>query len=222
MERARRHQRILGLGAFGLLALVAELAGRSLTYRIDVGRHVEAPSYSSADYYPALLIAVKAGLALMLARLAWRFAKARATARAARRLAEALGGSHLSCAPRVRIELSPRLWLVSFAVTSSIFLVQTDAEQLASGRWPLLGPWLHSSALPVFAVLAVAVSVLYHGVARWLSEYESYADEAVAFVRKLAARASAAPMPHDAPSDATAPRVLFGLAFESRPPPAPA
>ena len=119
MERARRHQRILGLGAFGLLALVAELAGRSLTYRIDVGRHVEAPSYSSADYYPALLIAVKAGLALMLARLAWRFAKARATARAARRLAEALGGSHLSCAPRVRIELSPRLWLVSFAVTSS-------------------------------------------------------------------------------------------------------
>jgi hypothetical protein len=219
MERARRHQRILGLGAFGLLALVAELVGRSLTYRIDVGRHVEAPSYSGADYYPALLIAVKAGVALMLARLAWRFAKARATARAARRLAEALGGSHRSSAPRVRVELSPRLWLVSFAVTASIFLVQTDAERLANGRWPLLGPWLHSSALPVFAVLAVVVSLVYHGVARWLAEYESYADEAAAFVRRLAARISVAAMPRRASSEAATPRSLFGLAFESRPPP---
>jgi hypothetical protein len=219
MERARRHQRILGLGAFGLLALVAELAGRSLTYRIDVGRHVQAPSYSHADYYPALLIAVKAGVALTLARLAWRFAKARATARAARRLADALGGSNGTSAPRVRVELSPRLWLVSFAVTASIFLVQTDAEQLASGRWPLLAPWLHSSALPVFAVLAVAVSVLYHGVARWLTEYETYADEAAAFVRELAARTPPAPTPRRASSDSTGPRNLFGLAFESRPPP---
>jgi len=222
MERARRHQRILGLGAFGLLALVAELAGRSLTHRIDVGRHVEAPSYSHADYYPALLIAVKAGVALMLARLAWRFAKARATARTARRLAEALGGSHSASAPRVRVELSPRLWLASFAVTASIFLVQTDAEQLASGRWPLLAPWLHSSALPVFAVLAVLVSVLYRAVARWLTEYESYAHEAAAFARELAARIPAAAAPHRAASDSTAPRELFGLAFESRPPPVPA
>src|SRR5438067_9417061 len=101
MVRARRHQRFFSVLAFGLLALVAELAGRSLTHRIDVGRHVEAPSYSHADYYPALLIAVKVGVALMLARLAWRFAKARATARAARRLAEAIGGSQGTSAPRV-------------------------------------------------------------------------------------------------------------------------
>ena len=90
MERARRHQRALAAGAFGLLALVAELAGRSLTHRMDVGRHVAAPAYSGADYYPVLLIAVKIGVALLLARLAWRFAKARATACAARRVANAL------------------------------------------------------------------------------------------------------------------------------------
>src|SRR5207244_7005483 len=55
MERARRHQRALAAGAFGLLALVAELAGRSLTHRMDVGRHVAAPSYARADYYPFLI-----------------------------------------------------------------------------------------------------------------------------------------------------------------------
>ena len=55
MERARRHQRLLSGLAFGLLALVAELLGRSLTHRLDFGRHVAAPSYAHADYYPILL-----------------------------------------------------------------------------------------------------------------------------------------------------------------------
>src|ERR671926_395754 len=86
MERARRHHRALAASAFGLLALVAELAGRSLTHRIDIGRHVESPSYSGADYYPILLACVKVGIALLLARLAWRFVRARATARAAERM----------------------------------------------------------------------------------------------------------------------------------------
>src|SRR6266536_3413266 len=72
MERARRHQRLLARLALGLLALIAELVGRSLTHRLDFGRHVGAPSYSSADYYPILLAVVKVGVALMLARLAWR------------------------------------------------------------------------------------------------------------------------------------------------------
>jgi hypothetical protein len=43
MERARRHQRLLARFALGLLALVAELAGRSLAHRLDLGRHVETP-----------------------------------------------------------------------------------------------------------------------------------------------------------------------------------
>src|SRR6266568_6043139 len=147
----RRHRVFLARLALGLLALVAELVGRSLTHRINVGRHVATPSYSGADYYPILLIVVKAGVALMLARVAWRFAKARSAAATACRLLDAHGQAPTRKAPRVRLVLSPRLWLGSFVVTASIFLAQTDAERAAVGRWPLLAPWLHTSALPVFA-----------------------------------------------------------------------
>jgi hypothetical protein len=218
MDRARRHHRLLAVVAFGLLALAAEVVGRSLTHRIDVGRHVARPGYAGADYYPFLLIAVKAAVALMLARLAWRFARARATARAARRLVAAVGAPP-AAAPRVRIELSSRLCLVSFAVTSGIYLIQANAESLAAGHWPGFSPWLHSSALPVFAVLSVAVAVVFRGVSRWLADYESYARETVAYACSLAA-GSAAREPRRVRDVASiAPRRLFGLAFESRPPP---
>jgi hypothetical protein len=216
----RRHHVLLARLALGLLALIAELAGRSLTHRIDVGRHVASPSYSGTDYYPILLIVVKAGVALMLARLAWRFAKARATSRAARRLLRAHGQVAGRGAPRMRLEVSPRLWLVAFLVTSVFFLVQKDAEEISSGRWPLLAPWLHTSALPVFAVLAVLVAVLYGAVARWLTDYELYARETAAHAARLCIDAPVAP--HAAARGQIAPRALFGLAFESRPPPAPA
>ena len=73
MERARRHQTFLARLALALLVLVAELVGRSLTHRVNIGRHVETPSYSGAEYYPFLLVAVKVGVALLLARTAWRF-----------------------------------------------------------------------------------------------------------------------------------------------------
>ena len=66
MERARRHQRALARLALILLALVAELTGRSLSHRLDFGQHVRTASYSGADYYPFLLAAVKVGVALML------------------------------------------------------------------------------------------------------------------------------------------------------------
>jgi hypothetical protein len=220
MDRARRHQRLFSALAFGLLALVAELAGRSLTHRLDVGRHVAAPGYAGADYYPFLLAGVKIGIALLLARLAWRFARAHAAARAARRLLGAVG-TRPARAPRVRVVLSARLWLVAFAVTALFYLVQMDAEELSSGRWPLLAPWLHTSALPVFAVLAVFVAVVWGAVAGWLADYERFAEAAVAH----AYRASGEPQPHvaDRPEDALGtPRHRFGLAFESRPPPAQA
>ena len=150
MERARSHQRLFSALAFGLLALVAELAGRSVTHRVDLGSHVATPSYAHADYYPILLVVVKVGIALLLARLLWRVMKARSTEAAGLRL---LGGrAHL---PRLRFQLSPRLWLAFFLLTSVIFLVQADAESAEVGRWPLLAPWLHSSALPAFAVISV-------------------------------------------------------------------
>jgi hypothetical protein len=217
VDCARRHQRLLAASAFGLLSLVAELLGRALTYRLDVGRHVATPSYAGAEYYPVLLAAVKVGIALMLARLAWRFVRARATARAGRRLLVALGAPQ-EAVPRPRLVLSPRLWAGSFISTSLFYLVQTDAERVSVGRWPLLAPWLHTSALPVFAVLAVAVALVYGAVARWFSDYESYAEATFARARRLAESATVSP-PTPRSESAMSPRRLFGLAFESRPPP---
>jgi hypothetical protein len=213
----RRHHVLLGRLALALLALIAELGGRSLTHRIDLGRHVASPSYSGANNYPILLMVVKAGVALMLARLVWRFAMARSTAASARRLLDAHGRRTKLVAPRIHFELSPRLWLGSFLVTASIFLVQTDAERLSTGRWPLLAPWLHTSALPVFAVLAVLVAVLYGAVARWLTEYELYARET--FASASCVGTETAPTPRPARRDQVSPRALFGRSLESRPPP---
>ena len=218
MDAARRHQRLLSRLALGLLALVAELIGRSLAYRLDVGRHVGAAGSPGADYYPALLICVKAGVALMLARVAWRFVRARADVRAATRLLAA-HGSVGPRAPRVRVELSPRLWLGAFLATSLIYLIQTDVEGISAGRWPLLAPWLHTSALPIFAVLAVVVALVYDVVANWLADWESYARETAAYASRLGHGVRL--LPHPATREEIPPRRLFGLAFESRPPPVP-
>jgi hypothetical protein len=191
-------QRWLARIALALLALVAEVIGRSLAHRIDVGRHVGPVSYAHAGYYPFLLAAVKFGVALMLARVVWRFAKAR-------KLASMLGR------PRMRVELSARLWFASFVATSAIYLVQMDAEHTMS----FFGPWLHTSALPIFAVLSVLVAVIYRSVELWLRDYEQLAAHAAAYMRRIAPSRSN-------PIDlhlAVAPRRLFGLAFESRPPP---
>ena len=215
--RCRARQRCLAGLALGLVAMIAELAGRSLTLRLDVGRHVGRVSYAHADYYPFLLAAVKIGVALMLALLAWRVAKAHLAARAARHVAAALGARSVRRAPRMRIELSRRLWLLSFVVTASIYLVQADSEQIAAGDWHLLGPWLHSSALPVFAVLSVVVAVVFRTVELWLSDYEELAADTIALVRRLKTGLVVAAQPFS--SARRAPRSLFGLAFESRPPP---
>src|SRR5919204_4173049 len=190
MASARRHHRLLSVLAFTLLALVVELVGRSLTHRIDVGRHVASPGNTRADYYPILLAFVKGGIALLLARLAWRLVRARATERAGRRLLTALGTRSSGNAPRVQLRLSLRLVGAFFAVFAVIYLVQVDSEQgldgLSAGRWPLLAPWLHSSALPVFAVLAVFAALAWRAVAQWLSDYESYAEATVAHARRIA------------------------------------
>jgi hypothetical protein len=213
MVRARRHQRSLSVLAFGLLALVAELAGRSLTHRIDLGRHVRSPSYAGADYYPFLVGAVKVGIALLLARLAWRLVKAHATERAARRLYTAVG-KRPDAVPRMRLSLSPRLWLAFFVVTSLMYLVQIRAEAAA----PTLNGWLHTSALPVFAVLAVVTAVLWRAVQRWLADYELYAVRAAEQARRFWP-APAATLRRAAERASTPPRGLFGISFESRPPP---
>src|SRR5580765_5364603 len=184
MQRARAHRRLAGFGAFALLALVAEIFGRSLTVRLDLGRHVATPSYSGSNYYPFLLAGVKISVALMLAALTWRFIKARSAARAARRLMHAVG-ARAERTPRVRIALSLRSWALAYALTAGIYLVQTDSERFAAGRWPLMSPWLHTSALSVFAVLSVLVVLLYGAVSRWLADYERFAEATAAAARSL-------------------------------------
>ena len=220
MQRARRHQRFSAGLAFGLLALIAELTGRSLTHRLNIGQHVSSSGYAGAEYYPFLLAAVKLGVALLLARLVWRFARAHAAARAGRRVLAAVGKDPAPL-PRLRLDLSPRLWMLAFLTTSTFYLLQTDAEQAASGRWPLFAPWLHSSALPVFAVLAVLVALAWGAVASWLREYERYAEETCARAEH-ATRSRTTPHIRRPRLAMRPPRDLFGLAFESRPPPLPA
>ena len=74
--------------------------------------------------------------------------------------------------------------------------------------------------LPVFAVLSVLVAVVYRAVESWLSDYETYARETVARARRLPAETLS--VPRTSLDELVAPRSLFGLAFEVRPPPAPA
>jgi drug/metabolite transporter (DMT)-like permease len=182
--------------ALGLLVLAAELTGRSLTHRVHVGPG--RVSYADASYYPVVLVCVKIGVALMLARLARRFFQARRVA------------SLMGAAPRLRLELSWRLWLLSFLGTSGVFLLQTNAEHEA----------VHSSALPVFALLAVLVAVVYRTAERWLGDYEQIAALALALLQRAATHRP--PLDRTADIEAAPPRRLFGLTFESRPPPAPA
>jgi hypothetical protein len=205
--------------AFALLSLAAELVGRSLTHRIDVGKHVAAPSYANADYYPFLLLAVKLGIALLLARLVWRFLRARATARAGRAMLARVGASERWSRPPLRLGASARLWTAAFVVTAAVYVVQADAEQISSGHWALLAPLLHTSALSVFAVLSVAVALLWAAIAGWLTSYERYARRTIASARRLVAPYLGLPAP---PRSEHVPRPVFGDSFGSRPPPLPA
>jgi hypothetical protein len=70
-------------------------------------------------------------------------------------------------------------------------------------------------------VLAVFVALAWSAVACWLSEYERYAQDTCALAGRIRT-ASPPPRSQRTETASTPPRKLFGLAFESRPPPAPA
>ena len=53
--------------------------------------------------------------------------------------------------------------------------MQSDSGAVSAGRWPLLAPWLHTYALPVFAVLSVLVAIGWGAVRDWLADVEEYA-----------------------------------------------
>jgi hypothetical protein len=211
-----------GLVTFAILVLIAEVAGRSLTANIDRVFHVDPIARPDASYYPFLLVAVKVVGALTLAGLLARGTRACAAADAGDRLLTALGRAHERRSPRLCRGFSVRIWLASFAGTSLVYLVHTDADG-GAGRWPLLAPWLHTYALPVFAVLALAIALVWR-FASWLYEVEEYAVRTIARARRIldAALQASERCAHSRAGDDTAPRRRFGLSFESRPPPLPA
>ena len=219
MERAARHQRLLvAASRFGLLALVAELAGRSLTHRLDLGRHVATPSYADADYYPILLAVVKVGdradaRAPALALREGAASRARRGAPARSAAAPALPRACASSSRRASGSGRSSL-------TSLIYLVQCDAEGIAAGRWPLLAPWLHTSALPVFAVLSVVVALVYRAVEQLARRLRGACAARRPHARLALRRPRAAAPRRSRRRRARRPAArLFGLAFESSPPP---
>jgi hypothetical protein len=210
---------LAGAAGFALLALLTELTGRSVTVRLDRALHVGPLATPTTRYYPFLLAGIRTLAALLLAAVAWRLLKAHATATAAQRLLGTLGHRPRGL-PKLRLTLSPRLWLLSFAATSLWYLIQNDAAPVTHGRWPLLAPWLHTYALPVFAVLAVLLAIGWGAIRQWLFEVESFAAATFARVRRMLRGPSTPDRRPRLPADDRAPRHLFGHEFESRPPPA--
>jgi len=209
-----------GLATFASLVLVAEVSGRSITAHVDRALHLQPLAPPDASYYPFLLVAVKVLCALALAALLARGTRAWAAADAGSRLLAAMGHDDRR-APSFRPKLSFRIWLAAFASTSLLYLVHADADGIASGRWQVIEPWIHTYALPVFAVLAVAIAALWR-VASWLYEVEEYAERAFAHVRRLLRAAVSPRVDRPRADDDLGPRRRFGLSFESRPPPAAA
>jgi hypothetical protein len=218
MTRDQR-RRVTAMAAFALLALVAELTGRSITFRLDAIFQIHPLATPSTPYYPFLLAGVKILAGLGAASLVWRVVRAHLAVTAGNRLLATIGHRRRPYVPRPRLRLSPRLWLASYAATSLWYLLQNDGRNvLTEGRWPALAPWLHTYALMVFAVLAIVVALGWGAVRSWLAEVEEFAAATVAFVRRFLRVVAGPPRPQHADDD-LGPRHLFGLAFESRPPP---
>ncbi len=212
-----RQLRRRGLATFALLVVMAEVAGRSLTARVDARLHVQPLANSATSYYPFLLVGLKIVCAFALAALLARASRARAAAKAGERLLAAVG-HHERAKPRLRPQLSFRVWLAAFAASSLLYLVHVDIESSAGGRWPSLDPWLHTYSLPVLALIAVAVACAWR-FASWLHEVEDYVERAFARVRRILSDALRVTPATPRPTDDSAPRRRFGLSFESRPPP---
>jgi hypothetical protein len=203
-----------GAVTFCFLLLAAEIAGRSLTARVDRALHVAPLARTDTSYYPFLLLGVKIAGALLLAGLAARVVRARAAATAGERLLGHRGGT-----PRLRPGLSPRVWLAAFAGTTALYLVHGAAAGAPSSFTPLV----HSYALPVFAVLSVLVAAAWR-FARWVHAVEDYARGTLARARRVISSAAALParVAHPRPSDESGLRRRFGVVLDSRPPPLPA
>lgn len=211
-------QRGRGLAWFGLLVVLAEVVGESLTAHVDRRLHVMPLAPSHASYYPFLLVAVKVAAALALAALLVRITRLRATKEAGERLLVAAGHHGARRLPRLRTSLSPRAWLASFAGTSVAYLVQMNTSHLANRHLPLFAPWLHTYALPMYAMLAVVVSFVW-GLRLWLRDAEDHAVGTLNRARRILRTVLGLGPVHSRPFDGLQPRRRFGLSLDSRPPP---
>lgn len=209
-------RRLTAAACFGLLALLAELTGRAITARLDGIFRVAPLAAPTTHYYPFLLAGVRTLAAFVVGAVALRAVRAHVAAAAGERLLGRIGRR-----PRFRVKLSFRLWAYAFAATALFDLVQNDAVGVSHGRWPLLAPWLHTYALPVFAVCSLLLALAFGAVRSWLADVERYARSTLAYASRLL-RAAAVPVPRHRALDERAPRRLYGVDFESRPPPLPA
>jgi hypothetical protein len=131
-------------------------------------------------------------------------------------------GSRPSRVPRVRVVFSPAAagWCRSSSPRSSTSFRPTPSG-FRAGNGRLLSPWLHTSALPVFAVLACPRRRRLGRGRRLARRLRTVSPRRPVAHAHRAIRASQT-APVGRATDARAPRRLFGLAFESRPPPVPA
>lgn len=202
---------------FALLALICELTGRSVTVRVDHAFHVTPLAAPMASYYPFLLAAIRVLGALAVAGVAWRLVRAHGTAAAGEALLRVVGHRRPG-GPCPRIRLTPRLWLASFGASSLWYLVQENVDRVSRGGWPGIAPWLHTDALPVFAVLSIVLALGWSIGRDWLADVEEYAAFVIACVcRAFGSRRSLPQLRRYL--EVRAPRRLFGVVFESRPPP---
>lgn len=215
VRRVRVSRRQLAAGALLVAVLAGEVAGRWLVAHLPPVADAPRSAPRGLAAWPGIVVAAKIGLALLLARLAWRLVQARRVARSGERLLR------IACSRRTRpgpsIGLSPRAWLASFTAMSLLYLVPTSGDEIGAGAWPLAAPWPHLRALPVFGLLALVIAVLWRTISRWLGALEAYGERLQSLIRSTYGPAPAIGRTHVAHR---APRLLFGVAFESRPPPA--
>ena len=196
--------------------LAGEVAGRWLVANLPFFDQVPRRAQGGPDAWPALVVAAEVAVALLLARLGWRAVRALRVAAAGERMVRLR--QHAAARPTPTIGLSPRAWLASFTAMAVLYVVPTSMAEASAGPWPLVAALWQTQALPVFAVLAAVVAVLWRTVSGWLAALERYGELLGSVIRS--ARAAVCAVRRRGRCADGAPRSRFGVAFQCRPPPA--
>jgi hypothetical protein len=236
------HQRVgslrrgpIAIGAgFVLLALVGEWVGHAATWYLTGGASPGQALSGSMHTYLEPVGAALAAMALLVSWLVWRGVRhmarlARSTRAAIRRAwrADTVVEPELGRAgrePAAATGVAPaRLWLALVVVQLLLYFFQENLEARAAGlAWPGLRVLTahHGSALLIHAVVALAIAALAVEVIDRSIQRGQDAVRVVRLYRALIARRSG-PVAPIAPIQVTtsSPRMRFGHALLSRPPP---